>query len=472
MNPVRSPDAFAYRVRLKYPGQYSVTMSPSRKANAVLTAAIVFLVLTSCAVYFAFRRLQNSEQWVLHTLDVQHSLDHFSTTFGRAGRLRAQYVDSGDPSIRARQGETAADVRAALANIQKLTADNITQQANCQKLAQVTETRLGLMDQAMDLKRSGASTPESQTPVNRAMMAAAEDTDDVIRAMEDEEQRLLMERRTRESASFVAIAAVLLASMFMALILFLAYHEMITDQMRERLLAEAAQRNLSARLLTIQDEERRKFARELHDSVGQHLAAIKMGVSMLERKLPGDPIVKDCLKLADDAISETRTISHLLHPPLLDEAGLNSAVRWFAEGFAKRSGVEVNLHIQEGTPRFADSTELVLFRALQEGLTNVHRHSGAKKADVSLATSGEYAILTIRDHGSGLPHDVLESLKRDGTGGGVGLAGMAERIREIGGKLEISSNGRGTEVIARVPVRRREEAKVQIRSTPTSEVKG
>ena len=144
--------------------------------------------------------------------------------------------------------------------------------------------------------------------------------------------------------------------------------------------------------------------------------------------------MKDCLKLADDAIAETRTISHLLHPPLLDEAGLSSAIRWFVEGFAKRSGIEeINLHIQSGIPRFEDSTELVLFRALQECLTNVHRHSGAQKADVSLTNSRNDVILTVRDHGDGLSAEILHSLKSIGTAGGVGLAGMIERIREIGG---------------------------------------
>ena len=447
-------------------------MSPSTKANAVLSAAIVFLVLTSCAVYFGFRRLQSSEQWVLHTLDVQHALDHFSTTIGRAGRLRAEFVDSGNLSTLSRQGETAAEVRAALSTIQQLTADNLTQQVSCQKLAQVTEDRLSLMDQAIDLKRSGRSTPESQAPINRAMMAAADTTEDVIRSMDEEEQRLLFERRNREQASFLVVGTVLLLSMFLALALFLIHHQMIMDQMRERLQAEAAQRNLSARLLTIQDEERRKFARELHDSVGQHLAAIKMGVSMLERKLSSDPIVRDCIKLADDAIAETRTISHLLHPPLLDEAGLNSAVRWFVEGFAKRSGIEVSVHIQEGIPRFQDSTELVLFRALQESLTNVHRHSGAKRADVSLTTSGNSVVLTVRDHGEGVPAPVLQSLKHDGTGLGVGLAGMTERIREIGGQLNIKSTNDGTELIATVPVRPREERKTEILSTPIPEVNG
>ena len=447
-------------------------MSSDAKANTVLAAAIIFLLLTSFAVYFAFRRLQNSEQWVLHTLDVQHSLDHFSSIVGRAGRLRAEYVDSGNPSALSQQGQAAAEVRAALSTIQRQTADNVSQQANCRKLFQITENRLRLMDQAMDLKRSGKSTPESQAPVNREMMAAADSSETIIRAMEDDEQRLLTERQKRESASFVIIGAVLLTSLFMALLFFLLHHQIIMDQVRDRLRAESAQRTLSARLLTIQDEERRKFARELHDSVGQHLAAIKMAISMLERKLSGDPIVKDCLKLADDAIAETRTISHLLHPPLLDEAGLSSAIRWFVEGFAKRSGIEINLHIQSGIPRFEDSTELVLFRALQECLTNVHRHSGAQKADVSLTNSRNDVILTVRDHGDGLSAEILHSLKSIGTAGGVGLAGMIERIREIGGELEINSTDNGTEIVVRVPALRRAKLQPEILTTPIPEVKG
>src|SRR5262249_27493913 len=170
-------------------------------------------------------------------------------------------------------------------------------------------------------------------------------------------------------------------------VLFLIHHQLLTEQVSQRLRAEGALRALSARLLTVQDEERRRFARELHDSVGQHLAATKMALSMLEKKLPGDRLVQDCLNLIDSSISETRTISHLLHPPLLDEAGLNSACRWFVEGFAQRSGIEVNLDIPQMEERFSEPIELVLFRVLQESLTNVHRHSGAKQADVSMSAS-------------------------------------------------------------------------------------
>lgn len=436
------------------------------KVNAVLAAAVLFLLLSSWAAYFAFNRLQTSEQWVLHTLDVQHALDQFTALAGRAGRLRSEYVQSGDPILLSRQAEAAVAVRSAFSSIQRLTADNVIQQVLCQKLGQLTERRLALMDEALELKRSAKSNAETQGPITREMMSVADDTDTVIYSMEVEEQRLLNERRNRQATSFTMVIGILLTSLFLALVLFLIHHQLLTDQVRERLRAETAQRNLSARLLTLQDEERRRFARELHDSVGQHLAAIKMAIEMLHRKLPGDAIVIDCIKLSEDAISETRTISHLLHPPLLDEAGLNSAIRWFVEGFAKRSGIQVNLQIPDPGKRFEDSVELVLFRALQESLTNVHRHSGATEADVGLAILGNHITLTVKDNGRGMPASVLQDLKEDGTAGGVGLAGMMERIREIGGRLEIKSNSQGTEIVARVPVRERVAA--QSGSLPTA----
>jgi signal transduction histidine kinase len=160
----------------------------------------------------------------------------------------------------------------------------------------------------------------------------------------------------------------------------------------------------------------------------------------------------------------------LLHPPLLDEAGLNSACRWFVEGFGKRSGIDVKLDIFDGDVRLPEATELVLFRVLQESLTNVHRHSGATRADVSLHSSGNEVILRVTDYGRGMPPSVLQSLRDDGSGGGVGLAGMTERIREIGGRLKIRSSAIGTEIVARVPIPRR---KVTQDVPPTmQEVKG
>jgi signal transduction histidine kinase len=447
-------------------------MSSTGKANSVLVAAIIFLLLTSCGAYFSFVRLQSSARWVRHTLDVQRELDHFSTAFTRAGRLHSQYVDSGDPTLLARQAEVVVEVRSALAAIRRLTADNVSQQADWEKLSQVSERRLTLMEQAIALKRSGKLTAELQASMNRQMLVAADATEDAVNVMDAEEERLLSERQSREGASFSVIAGVLLTGLFLAFIFFLIHHQMIMDQVRERSRAEIAQRNLSARLLNLQDEERRRFARELHDSVGQHLAAIKMGVAILQQRFPADPVIADCLTMADDAIREIRTISHLLHPPLLDEAGLNSAMRWFVEGFAKRSGIQVNLQVPDSTLRYDDSVELVLFRVLQEGLTNVHRHSGAKHADVTLSADNARVTLMIRDSGKGIPPDVLRSVTEDAIGRGVGLAGMTERVRELGGRFEIKSSAKGTEIVAEVPVRPRTAMPTELLPNPVQEVSG
>ena len=446
-------------------------MSSAGKANTALAAAIIFLLMSTCAAYFAFARLRTSQRWVQHTRDVQLALHQFATVGTRAGRLRVQYVDSGDEALLHKQADAVAAMRTALASIQKLTADNVSQQSRFRDLADLTERRIALMDQSLELKRSGKSTLEAQAPIARQITAAAEDLDQVLQQMYELEQGLLATRQERERSSFNVAGAVLATSLFLALVLFLIHHQLLTELVGERVRAEAAQRALSARFLTLQDEERRRFARELHDSVGQHLAAMKMALSILESRLPGDRVVQDCLKMTDDSIAETRTISHLLHPPLLDEAGLSSAARWFVEGFANRSGIEVNLDIQNGTARFSEATELVLFRVLQESLTNVHRHSGTKRADVSLGIVATTIVLKIKDYGRGLAADVLQELRQEGTGRGVGLAGMTERVHEIGGNLEIVSNATGSEVIARVPLQFRPEL-LDVTSPAPQEVRG
>jgi signal transduction histidine kinase len=430
-------------------------MSSIGKVNAALAAAIVFLLLSSCSAYLAFSRLNTSERWVHHTRDVQSALAQFAMTTARAGRLRAEYVDSGEASILQQQSAEVAQIRNTVALIQHMTADNPQEQANCRRLAEMTEERIALMDQSMELKRAGKSSLLAQAAITRQIVVTAEGTDGLTQRMYDTEEQLLAERQARVSSSSTVTEAILITSLFLALVLFIVHHQLLMDQVSARTRAETAQRALSARLLTLQDAERRKFARELHDSVGQHLAALKMAISILQAKLPGDSVLEDCLRMLDDSIAETRTISHLLHPPLLDEAGLSSASRWFVEGFGKRSGIDVNLDILDGDARLPEATELVLFRVLQESLTNVHRHSGAARADVSLQTAGNQVILRVRDYGRGMPAALAQSLREDGSGGGVGLAGMTERLREIGGTLEINSSTIGTEVVARVPAQPR-----------------
>jgi signal transduction histidine kinase len=214
-------------------------------------------------------------------------------------------------------------------------------------------------------------------------------------------------------------------------------------------------RHLSVRLMTMQDEERRRIARELHDSAGQTLAAIKMAVASLEFSDPRNVLLLRQLDsvnaLVDDALREIRTTSYLLHPPLLDEVGIASAARWFVEGFAQRSGIQVTCEIAQGIERPARDCELVLFRILQESLTNVHRHAGASIASVRLWLDTDHLNLEVADNGSGISKERLTHLSRTGGSAGVGIAGMRARVRELGGYLEIASDNTGTIVMAKVP---------------------
>jgi signal transduction histidine kinase len=289
-------------------------MSSVGKVHAALAAAVVFLLLSSCSAYFAFNRMDASQDWVRHTRDVQSALAQFSMATARAGRLRSEYVDSDDASLLQEQAEVVSQIRNAVAVIQRLTADNSQQQADCGRLAELKEQRIALLDQAIELKKAGKSTPAAQMVISRRSLATAGITDLLLQRMYESEERLLTERQARANRFALLTAAILLTSLFLALVLFLVHHRLLMDQVAARSRVELAQRALSAKVLTLQDEERRKFARELHDSVGQQLVAMKMAISGLQAKLPGDTSLQDCLKLLDDSISETRTISALAAP--------------------------------------------------------------------------------------------------------------------------------------------------------------
>jgi len=213
---------------------------------------------------------------------------------------------------------------------------------------------------------------------------------------------------------------------------------------------------LSQRLLKVQDEERRKVARDLHDSTGQTLAALRVSVSFLQASCIVDPatlaIVSDIAQLADQAIEEIRTTSYLLHPPLLDEVGFACAAEWYIEGFAKRSGISIRADIANSPKRLPKRVEIALFRVLQESLTNVHRHSGTSEASIHFQHETEAAILEIRDFGKGITEERLRLLSTASAETGVGLAGMRERLHELNGTLEIESDLCGTSMRATVPL--------------------
>jgi len=234
--------------------------------------------------------------------------------------------------------------------------------------------------------------------------------------------------------------------------------ETVNDDLR---VAEERLRRLTGRLMQIQDAERRRVARDVHDGLGQYLVGVKMGIDQLTRRLSQDPSAHESMSevsmLLNRAINETRTISHLLHPPLLDEIGLESALAVYTDGFAKRSGIAVKVDVASDLGRLDSDVETAVFRVVQECLLNVHRHSNSATAAVTLCKEGDNVRLEVRDHGIGMNNT------EDGTGLGVGLLGIRERIRQLDGKLQIiSANGQGTLVIATVPSRPRKEATEQL----------
>jgi PAS domain S-box-containing protein len=226
----------------------------------------------------------------------------------------------------------------------------------------------------------------------------------------------------------------------------------------ERKRAEESLRDLSSRLLKMQDEERRRIARELHDSAGQILVALSMNLTPLasEASAAGPhsiKVVKESLGLIDELTMEVRTISHLLHPPLLDEVGLSSALRMYLDGFADRSKIRVDLEIPDDFGRLSQELETAIFRIVQESVTNIHRHSGSPMARIHIYRLGSDVRLEVEDKGKGIPLEKRSAMASTGMVG-VGIRGMRERIRQLGGTLEISSgsNGRGTLIVAQLPI--------------------
>ena len=234
----------------------------------------------------------------------------------------------------------------------------------------------------------------------------------------------------------------------------------VARDISERKRAEQAHKEaeLSARLLQVQDEERRRIARELHDGVGQLLSAVGMNISQILRekgKLSPAAVraAEDMMFSIERASAEIRTVSYLLHPPMLDEIGLPTALRWYADGFAERSKIKVTVELTPDFPRLIQDYELSLFRIAQECLTNIHRHSGSFTAFIRLSCADGKIDLEIRDEGKGINQEIQSKLN-SGASVGVGFRGMQERVRLIGGKLTVhpNPNGNGTSVLVTLPL--------------------
>jgi two-component system NarL family sensor kinase len=208
--------------------------------------------------------------------------------------------------------------------------------------------------------------------------------------------------------------------------------------------------SLSARLLQAQDEERRRISRELHDSVGQSLVAVLMNLQLLSRTVM-DERLEETIDIVREVSREVRTVSYLMHPPLLDLSGLEAAINWYAEGFTKRSRIKTEVHVLQRLPRLPVEKETALYRVVQESLTNIHRYSGASTAWIRIWVAEGQFLLEVEDNGKGLGTEGLRAGADTSITLGVGIPGMRERMRELGGSLFIQSNKRGTKVTAALP---------------------
>jgi two-component system NarL family sensor kinase len=233
---------------------------------------------------------------------------------------------------------------------------------------------------------------------------------------------------------------------------------LVIEDVTELVRTADALRNLSGRLLQIRDEERRRIARDLHDSTGQKIAALKMALGRVRRAVggKGNPEIVEAEELSDEISKDLRTVSYLLHPPMLEELGLAEALSNYVAGFAGRADLKINLEVEKEFPRIAEENELAIFRVVQEALTNVIRHSGAKTARVALQIESDSVVVEVSDDGRGMTNGA----KVDGTASkpltlGVGITGMRERVRLLRGRLDVKSTSSGTTVRASVPVLQR-----------------
>jgi signal transduction histidine kinase len=427
-------------------------MSARKAAILTFSLGVSLLLLCGVAAVTVVWRYSDSAQWVAHSYEVQFVAGEVESSLSDAGRNVLSYLTMGDESYVTQYGEAKKEVADGLRRVTQLTRDNVSQQQRVQHLKALASQRLGLFEQMASARSNYLQDENLQKTVAQQNTNLAQQVAGVVDEIQAEEDVLLKSRKDESAKLYIATLWVLGGMLTSAVFLFWIHYRLLNGELGKRERAESGARHLSARVMELQDEERRKFSRELHDSLGQTLAVCKMIAYGVSVRHPDEAPVVDLLGLLDRSIQETRTISHLLHPPLLDELGIGAAIKWYVDGLSHRSGLQVNLDISDGIGRFTRPVELVLFRVLQESLTNVHYHAHSPRADVAFHVTDGSAVLHVRDYGVGIPSEKLEHFETDGTQVGVGLTSMRERVREQNGQFEIYSDQTGTEVLVTIPL--------------------
>ena len=426
-------------------------MLSSQKAKIALALALLLLCLSGIAAGYAIARLYRVETLVRYTYDVEVAIGDLESSLTEVGRYRVAYVNSATPELLNIFQDTVKNVSATLARVRQLTNDNPPQKALCDRLESIANHRVAISQESVKLKQQNQSD-ERQSHFTSESAKLAFDTAAITREMRRNEDKLLEQRSDLSDRLFTTVPAILSISLLLSACMFWLHYRWLIRELRDRRGAEDQLRHLSLQLMRVQDEEHRRFARELHDGLGQSLAGAKMMVDGLVTGNPGDPQITRLDALLGELISQTRTISYLFHPPFLDEIGFASAAKWLVEGYAQRTGVTMSANIPRPDQRLPRSVELTLYRILQEALTNIHRHSKTSKVDVSVQMNGKCVTLSVRDYGRGIPGEMLDAFRANAIQSGVGLTGMKERAKEQGGELEIRSEGAGAEIIVKIPI--------------------
>ena len=426
---------------------------PRRFDHRVIFASAVFL-LAVCGLVLSWfiYRIYSGEQWVRHTYAVQVLIADINADLSRSGRSRQLYLRTGDKHELDTITQARNEVVQDLGELRRMVRDNSDQEKSVESLEQAINGRFRTFDDSLRLADAGAASPQAQDPYNAQIVQWAQQTSSITEGMKDAESNLLERRLLYANSLFLWIIAILAVTYLLALYMLWEHYRGLTYELAERKAAERYASNLSSQLLRAQDQERRKIARDLHDGLGQSLVGAKMIADSLLKRSPGEAKLADLRALLEDSVASTRSISHLLHPPLLDELGFVSAARSYVQGFSERTGIAFDIDIPDMDNRLPRELELTLLRILQEALSNIQRHSQSTKAGVRFQADSKTATLRIWDNGVGLPAGMVQSLNGGGVSEGVGLAGMRERVRERKGQFEIHSDSRGTAVSATFPI--------------------
>jgi signal transduction histidine kinase len=427
------------------PARLGLTNPTSRFRKLFPYVGAALIAVIAIAGSATMKEMADSRDWLGHTYQVKSELADLQLSRALLHEYEAAAA-AGSAESRAALHSAGEELRRSLARLKELTRDNPPQQERLEQLEPLFEQHIREIEASA---ATGLKTnPEAEARLNQ-----------IMGDINTLETQLLGLRQAAWDRQFRRNIAVLAFAVGACLLLLFTNMHLLREEARssrvatERIRESAdSYRALSARIIGLQDAERRKLGRELHDSIGQALAGLQMNLEQLAAQHgEGNALLLESTEMVRHTAKEVRTISQLLHPPLLDVVGFVPAAQNYVQQFARRSGIEAKTNFPDDLKLPSKEAELMLFRVLQESLTNVHRHAQATAVDVCLARRDHEVLLTIQDNGRGLPAGVMENFDA-GMASGVGLAGMRERLAEFGGQLHVESSHSGTIIRASIPV--------------------